>query len=146
MSGKRIVRRARSYRACSLHPQRGVRILILSDERVRIEGNGGPLTIEADSPDAQYSPFHMLGSALATCVLSVLASWADHAKLDASGLAIEVDWRFAEKPHRVGDIAVKINWPGLPPERRAAAERAAHLCAIHNTLSNSPTVRTEVAQ
>jgi uncharacterized OsmC-like protein len=128
-----------------LHPQRRVRILILSDERIRIEGNGGPLTIEADRPDAQYSPFHMLGSALATCVLSVLASWADHAKLDASGLAIEVDWSFAEKPHRVGDIGVKITWPGLPPERRAAAERAAHLCAIHNTLSSSPTVRTEVA-
>jgi putative redox protein len=145
MPGRHIVRRARSYRACSLHPQRHVRILILSDERIRIEGNGGPLTIEADRPDAQYSPFHMLGSALATCVLSVLASWADHAKLDASGLAIEVDWQFAEKPHRVGDIGVKITWPGLPPERRAAAERAAHLCAIHNTLSNSPTVRTEVA-
>lgn len=122
-----------------------MKILILSDERIRIEGNGGPLSVEADRPDAQYSPFHMLGSALATCVLSVLASWADHAKLDVSGLAIEVDWRFAEKPHRVGDIGVRIIWPSLPVERRAAAERAAHLCAIHNTLSHSPSVRTEIA-
>ena len=123
-----------------------MRILILSDERIRIEGNGGPLSIEADRPDAQYSPFHMLGSALATCVLSVLASWADHAKLDASELAIEVDWQFAEKPHRVGDIGVTIIWPSLPLERRTAAERAAHLCAIHNTLSHTPSVRTAIAQ
>jgi uncharacterized OsmC-like protein len=128
------------------HEETIVRILILSDERIRIEGNGGPLSIEAERPDAQYSPFHMLGSALATCVLSVLASWADHAKLDASGLAIEVDWQFADKPHRVGDIGVTIIWPSLPLERHTAAERAAHLCAIHNTLSHTPSVRTEIAQ
>jgi uncharacterized OsmC-like protein len=122
-----------------------VKILLLSDERIRLEGNAGPLTIEADRPDAQYSPFHMLASALATCVLSVLASWADHANLDASSLALEVEWRFAEKPHRVGAIDLKIIWPQLPPERRAAAERAAHLCAIHNTLAHAPTVTTEIA-
>ncbi|HJR66674.1 MAG TPA: OsmC family protein [Gemmatimonadaceae bacterium] len=122
-----------------------MKILLLSEERIRLEGTPGPLTIEADRPDAQYSPFHMLASSLATCVLSVLASWAEHAKLDASGLALEVDWRFAEKPHRVGTIDVKIIWPQLPPERRTAAERAAHLCAIHNTLANAPTVTTEIA-
>jgi uncharacterized OsmC-like protein len=87
----------------------------------------------------------MLASALATCVLSVLASWAEHAKLDASSLALEVEWRFAEKPHRVGAMDLKILWPQLPPGRRPAAERAAHLCAIHNTLATSPTVTTEIA-
>lgn len=122
-----------------------MKILLLSDERIRLEGTPGPLTIEADQPDAQYSPFHMLASALATCVFSVLASWAEHAKLEMSSLAIEVGWRFAEKPHRVGTLDVKLIWPQLPPERRPAAERAAHLCAIHNTLLNTPTVLTEIA-
>lgn len=122
-----------------------MKILLLSEESIRLEGTPGPLTIEADRPDAQYSPFHMLASALATCVFSVLASWAEHAKLDASRLSLEVDWRFAEKPHRVGEIDLKIRWPQLPPERRTAAERAAHLCAIHNTLANAPTVTTEIA-
>ena len=122
-----------------------MKILLLSDERIRLEGTPGPLTIEADRADAHYSPFHMLASALATCVLSVLASWAEHAKLDASNLALEVEWRFAEKPHRVGAMDLKIVWPQLPPERRSAAERAAHLCAIHNTLATSPTVTTEIA-
>lgn len=121
-----------------------MKILLLSEERIRLEGTPGPLTIEADRPDAQYSPFHMLASALAMCVFSVLASWAEHAKIDATRLALEVDWRFAEKPHRVGEMDLRILWPELPPERRAAAERAAHLCAIHNTLANAPTVTTEI--
>ena len=122
-----------------------MKILLVSEERIRLEGTPGPLTIEADRPDAQYSPFHMLASALAVCVLSVLGSWAEHARLDASGLALEVDWRFAEKPHRVGAMDLKIIWPQLPAERRSAAERAAHLCAIHNTLAQAPTVTTQIA-
>lgn len=122
-----------------------MKILLLSEERIRLEGSSGPLSIEADHPDAQYSPFHMLASALAYCILSVLASWAEHAKLNATAIAIEVEWRFAEKPHRVGAIEVKILWPHLPPERRSAAERAAHLCAIHNTLTHAPTLSTVIA-
>ena len=134
-----------------MHTQRGdrevkdVKILLLSDERIRLEGTPGPLTIEADRPDAQYSPFHMLASALATCVYSVLGSWAEHAKLETSSLALEVGWRFGETPHRIGAIDMKIIWPALPPDRRSAAERAAHLCAIHNTLSSPPTISTEIA-
>lgn len=122
-----------------------MKILLLSEESIRLDGTPGPLTIEADRPDAQYSPFHMLASSLAMCVFSVLASWAEHAKLDPAGLSLEVDWRFAEKPHRVGAMGLRIIWPQLPAERRSAAERAAHLCAIHNTLANAPTVTTEIA-
>jgi len=123
-----------------------VRILLLSDERIRLEGSDGPLTIEADRPDAQYSPFHMLASALGTCQLSVLASWGEHAEIDVSGLAAEISWRFTGSPHRVGEMDVTITWPALPPERRNAAERAASLCAIHSTLTHSSTIRTEIAR
>lgn len=122
-----------------------MKIVLLSDERIRVEGSSGPLTIEADRPDAQYSPFHMLASALGACELSVLSSWAEHAHLDASGLALEIAWGFADDPKRVGEIDVTIVWPLLPAERRNAAVRAAHLCAIHNTLSNPPTIRTEIS-
>jgi uncharacterized OsmC-like protein len=123
-----------------------VKIVLLSEERIRLEGSFGPLTIEADRPDAQYSPFHMLASSLATCQLSVLASWAEHAQLDTSGLAIEIAWRFAAKPNRIGEMDVTIIWPALPAERRNAAERAAHLCAIHNTLTHPPTIRMEISR
>lgn len=87
----------------------------------------------------------MLASALGACELSVLSSWAEHARLDASNLALEIAWSFADAPKRVGEIEVTIVWPSLPAERRNAAIRAAHLCAVHNTLSNPPTIRTEIS-
>lgn len=121
-----------------------MQITLTSEDSIRLEATVGPLTIEAPSAERTYSPFHMLGSSLAVCTYSVLHSWADHAGLDADGLAIEVSWRFAEDPHRVGEIYMRLVWPELPPERRSVAQRVAALCPIHGTLTHSPAMTTEV--
>jgi uncharacterized OsmC-like protein len=121
-----------------------VKITLLSDEAVRLEQTPGPLTVEAANADMSYSPFHMLGSALATCTMSVLHSWATHAKISADDLVIDVGWTFAEKPHRVGAMTLTFKWPSLPEGRREAAKRATTLCAIHATLSHSPEIAVEM--
>jgi uncharacterized OsmC-like protein len=121
-----------------------VKILLISDERIRLEGAAGPLSIEAETVDASYSPFHMLASGLATCIFSVLYSWASTAKLSAEDLAIEVGWTFVENPYRVGEYEVQLVWPSLPENRRVAAERAAHLCTVHKTFEHPPTIHTSV--
>lgn len=123
-----------------------MKITLLSEDRIRLEDAAGPMTIMADSAEMSYSPFHMLASGLATCIFSVLHSWASHAKLPADRLALEVGWQFAEQPHRVGSLAVKIDWPELPDARRAAAERAASLCAVHATLTHPPEIAVEIAR
>lgn len=121
-----------------------MKITLLSDERIRLEGKAGPLSVEADSAEMQYSPFHMLASGLATCTYSVLASWGTHAKLPVDDLAIEVAWTFAEEPHRVGEMKVDVVWPSLPQERHNAAVRAAGLCTVKKTLEMPPQVAVEV--
>jgi uncharacterized OsmC-like protein len=121
-----------------------MKISLLSDDAVRVEPTPGQMTVESDTADRQFSAFHMLAAGLGYCTWSVLYSWAEHAKLDAERLAVEVRWTFAEEPHRVGTMAMKIDWPGLPEGRRAAAERAAALCAVHQTLHHPPTVSVEV--
>lgn len=122
-----------------------MRITLTSDSSLRLDATEGAMTIEAPSAEQQYSPFHMLASALAYCTWSVMYSWATHAKLDASTLAIEVRWEFAEDPHRVGAIHMTYEWPGLPEQRQAAAKRVAETCAIHRTLHIPPHVTTEPA-
>lgn len=121
-----------------------MKITLLSDERIRLEGVAGPMTIEADSPEMSFSPFHMVAGGLATCVYSVLHSWASNAELSAEDLQIEVGWRFADNPHRVGHYEVALLWPSLPEARRPAAERAAHLCPIHKTLQHPPEIHTHI--
>lgn len=121
-----------------------MKIILLSEERIRLEGAAGPLTIEAESPDRYYSPFHMMASGLATCIYSVLASWGSTAKIPVEDLAIEVGWEFVEDPYRVGRYEVDVSWPSLPEARRAAAERAAHLCTVHKTFEHPPQIETRV--
>ncbi|HEV2147579.1 MAG TPA: OsmC family protein [Longimicrobiaceae bacterium] len=121
-----------------------MKILLVSDDRIRLEGKAGPMTIEADSPETAYSPFHMLASSLATCTFSVLASWGTHAKLPVDDLAVEVGWTFVEDPHRVGSMSVEVDWPSLPAERQGAAKRVAALCTVKKTLEHPPEVVTTV--
>lgn len=121
-----------------------MKITLLSEERIRLEALPGPMTIEADSAERVYSPFHMVASGLATCVFSVLASWATTAELGFDDLVIEVGWAFADTPHRVGSYDLVLNWPSLPDSRQAAARRVAALCPIHATLHHPPEIRVEV--
>ncbi len=121
-----------------------MKITLLSDDRIRLDGKAGPLSVEADSAEMQYSPFHMLASGLATCTYSVLASWGTHAKLPVDDLVIEVGWTFVEDPHRVGTMDVDVIWPSLPEERRNAATRAAGLCTVTRTFEQPPKIGVEV--
>jgi uncharacterized OsmC-like protein len=122
-----------------------VKIILLSDEAIRLEPEPGPMTIEAQDVEQQYSPFHMLASSLAFCTFSVLYSWATHAKLSSDDLALEVSWTFADDPHRVGEMHMSLDWPSLPANRRRAAERAAELCTVHATLMHPPKVTIDLS-
>ncbi len=117
-----------------------MKITLLGDDAIRLENTPGQLTIEAASADMDYSPFHMLASSLATCTMSVLQSWASHAKVPADDLSLEVQWRFVDDPHRVSNMAVILSWESLPAARLATAQRVAALCTVHATLTHPPTI------
>lgn len=123
-----------------------MKITLATDTSVMLEDDGAPMSVEAQSAEQDYSPFHMMGSALAYCTYSVLRSWAEHAKLDASDLRLEVVWTFADSPHRVASYDVRVHWALLPPERHAAAARAAALCAVHATLTHPPKIDVRTQQ
>jgi uncharacterized OsmC-like protein len=119
-----------------------MKIVLQGEDAILLMATEGMLTIEAESADHSYSPFHMLGSALAYCTFSVLYSWATNSELDVSDLQIRVSWEFMDDPHRVGRMQMQLNWPSLPESRRAAAQRAATLCAVHATLSHTVPIET----
>ena len=112
-----------------------MKITLTGEESLTLQPASGPLTIEAQSHEQAYSAFHMLGSALGSCTMSVLQSWASNKNLPADDLRIDIGWRFAEGQHRLSSMRVKLEWPSLPPELWPRAIRVAHLCGIHQTLT-----------
>jgi uncharacterized OsmC-like protein len=121
-----------------------MKITLVAEDQIRLDPVGGQMTIEAESSDQLYSPFHMLASGLAFCTYSVLASWASNAKIEAGDITVHVQWKFAEDPHRIGNIDMRIDWPSLPAARNAAAARVVALCAVHGTLTHPPAISTSV--
>jgi uncharacterized OsmC-like protein len=122
-----------------------MKITLTGEESLRIEPTTGMLTIEAESPDQSYSPFHMLGSALGMCTFSVLQSWSSNKNISSSDLSIDVSWRFAEGQHRVEAMNVKLAWPSLSAELWPRALRAAHLCGVHQSLAKPAQITVDAA-
>ena len=123
-----------------------MKIILTSEDSIRLIPDPGPMTIEAPSADEQYSPFHMLGSSLAYCTFSVMYSWATHTKQSADDLVIDVSWKFAEnEPKRVATLALSYTWPSLPEKKREAARRVAELCTVHATLTHPPAIEIRSA-
>jgi putative redox protein len=88
----------------------------------------------------------LLMASLGSCIASVLVLYGRHHEYDLDGLSVELDWKLAENPHRIGEIAVRVHLPGsIPAEQHPIFERVAHTCLIHNTLSHPPTVKMELA-
>ena len=120
-----------------------MRIVLETEDRIRLQAEGDGFAFEA--VEGGLSPFHLLAAGLAACTHAVLHGWAEHAKLPLQGLEIAVGWEIGDNPLRITAMDMEITWPGLPPERRKAAVRAAAQCTIHNTLHHGTTVETRVA-
>ena len=121
-----------------------MKLFLESETRIRLtHENSLELAIEASQH--HFSPLHMLAASLATCTMAVLLAWADTIKLDGSGLALTLEWSYAEGPYRVGEYRMSIDWPGLPERRRAVALRVAEQCTVDATLRFPPFIDTRIA-
>lgn len=117
-----------------------MKLILLTEDSIRLEPIPGPMTIEAPTADRSYSPFHMVAGGLAYCTFSVMYAWAENAGLNAEDLIVDVSWKFADDPHRVGQYTIQFTWPSLPAKRLAAAKRVAEMCTLHATFERPPRI------
>ena len=83
----------------------------------------------------------LLMASLGSCVGSVLVYFGQRHDIPLEGMKIDLDWKIAEGPHRIGEIEISISIPGpLSKGRQATLERVAHACLIHNTLTHPPEI------
>lgn len=120
-------------------------IHLRTDDSIRLTATRPELSFEpgeAGSP----SPFHLLAASLASCTYAVLHSYGEHARIPMDGLAIDVAWELGGNPFRVTRVAMTLEWPALPPDRKEAARRAAAQCTIHHTLQHGSDVDSRVKE
>jgi len=101
---------------------------------------------ESSDVGAAYpSAPELLMASLGSCIGSVLVYFAERHNIPIEGMEIQLDWKIAEHPHRIGNIDVGISLPPeVPASQHDTLERVAHACLIHNTLTHPPALSLHV--
>jgi putative redox protein len=99
----------------------------------------------AGGEDTAPTPTEIFLAGLAGCVTYYAERYLRRSGLRADGLEVSLEYAWAENPHRVGEIELTVDAPGLTPEREEAFSRVVERCAVHNTLHQPPMVRIRVA-
>jgi putative redox protein len=108
------------------------------------EATHGPskATLITDAPvDNQgkgeaFSPTDLVGTALGTCIVTIMGIMARRHNWDLSGTTATVTKEMATAPlRRIARLAVDIHVPqDLPADVRQRLEAGAHTCPVHQSL------------
>lgn len=100
-------------------------------------------TLRTDAPrdiggDATaFSPTDLVASALASCILTTMAMYAERhsLSLDGAKATVEKHMTTPPQPRRIGRLPVAVTLPAnIPAEMRERLERVAHTCPVHASL------------
>lgn len=83
-----------------------------------------------------FSPTDLVGAALGSCILTVMAIVAERDGIVLKGATAEVQKEMIAQPYRrIAKLPVTIKMPaGVPHESRKKLENAAHTCPVHKSL------------
>jgi putative redox protein len=91
-----------------------------------------------------FSPTDLVAAALGSCMMTVMGIAANRHAIDLKNTTIEVTKEMITDPvRRIGTITVTLRMaPGIPQDKRAMLEHAAHACPVHKSLH--PDVQTPI--
>ncbi len=98
----------------------------------------GRHTIATDEPaslggtDEGPAPHELLPAALASCIATTMAMYAQHRGWEIGELSVKVDYDNKSVPRRF-ELAVQLD-DDLPEERRRRLERVAEACPLRRAL------------
>lgn len=104
------------------------------------EKSGSVLETEAPEDNQgegrRFSPTDLVGTAMATCMLTIMGIQARTLGIDIDGAEISVEKTMsAERPRRIARIGLNFSMPaGIAAKHRNALRRAAESCPVHQSL------------
>ena len=121
-----------------------VEIQAVYQGQLHCEATHGPSgdKIQTDAPKDNmgkgeaFSPTDLVGTALGTCILTVLAIVAQKHGLDVPGSTVTVKKEMTSSPpRRIARLTVDVHVPGnFPEEQRQLLEKAARSCPVEKSL------------
>ena len=83
-----------------------------------------------------FSPTDMVCSALASCILTIMAIAEEKNDVDINGTRAIVKKKMGNNPRRITEIEIVLTFPKeYDSKTKTILERAAHNCPVHHSLS-----------
>lgn len=119
----------------------------------RFDITSGPHTVVADQPvedggqDAGMSPVELFVGSLASCVGYFVGRYCERHKIACEGFTVDAEWSYAEQPHRIGSVSMRVNLPVLlTAEQRERLLKVAHGCTVHQSIAVAPSVTIDLRE
>ncbi len=101
--------------------------------------------VEDGGQDAGMSPVELFIGSLASCVGYFVGRYCARHKIVCEGFTVDAEWSYAEQPHRVGSVSMRIILPvQLTPDQRERLLKVAHGCTVHQSLVVPPTLKIDL--
>lgn len=117
----------------------------------RFDVTSGNHTLVTDQPiedgggDAGMTPVEFFVGSLGSCVAYFVGRYCARHQIPCEGFTIDVEWSYAEQPHRVGAVELRVNLPSVvTPEQREKLLKVAHGCTVHQSITVPPKVEIRV--
>jgi putative redox protein len=103
------------------------------------------LSAEKGGEDTSPTPPEIFIASLGSCMGYYALGYLTMAKMDASGLNIDLDWEFSDDGKRIAKIKAEISVPNaVLGERKRGLLAATEKCIIHKTLHDIPEMVTNI--
>lgn len=119
----------------------------------RYDVTSGPHTLVTDQPiedgggDAGVTPVELFVGALGSCVAYFVGRYCARHQIPCEGFTVDVEWSYAEQPHRVGAVELRVKLPSaVTPEQREKLLKVAHGCTVHQSLAVPPKVEIQLGR
>lgn len=101
--------------------------------------------VEDGGQDAGMSPVELFVGSLASCVAYFVGRYCARHKIACEGFTVDAEWSYAEQPHRVGSVSMRINLPvQLTPEQRERLLKVAHGCTVHQSIAVPSAIKIDL--
>jgi putative redox protein len=91
-----------------------------------------------------FSPTDLVAAGLGSCMLTIMAIFAERTGLDLTGSTLRVTKEMSSNPRRLGVVTVELHLPAaLCPDDRLKLERAAHGCPVERSMHPDVVIDTK---
>ena len=97
--------------------------------------------VEDGGKNGGMTPVELFVSSLGGCIGYYAVRFCQRHKISSEGLKVSVDWDYAEGPHRIGSMAIRVDLPkGWNPEMNDRFHNVLEGCTVQQTIKYQPKI------